>query len=102
MQSSGIFLGITLLIFGIFLVFVKKNNVVGIRTHWSMKNDITWKYSQRYGAIILSITGLISIFLSCLYKGKFLLLLILIMILIACIICFWITKKVYDKYGEKE
>ncbi|HHX77765.1 MAG TPA: DUF1648 domain-containing protein [Firmicutes bacterium] len=66
---------ILFILFGIFLIVVgnlmprlRKNLIIGLRTTWSLKNDITWEKSQRFGGISLIIAGAVMI-LICLFTG---------------------------------
>lgn len=99
-QLLGFLLGSIFLLLGILFLFLKKNNVIGIRTKWSMKNELTWKYSHRYSAVVFGIAGVVNILISYLWNEKYLLLIILSVVTAACILCIWITKKMYDRYGK--
>lgn len=100
LQSFGILSGSILIILGILLFFIKKNSVIGIRTKWSLKNELTWKYSQRYSAVVFLIAGLGNILISIFYHGEYLLILIVVISIIANMYCIYLTKKMYLKYGE--
>ena len=57
-------LGILMVIVGNIMPKVKMNSVIGVRTPWSMKNEITWKKSQRFGGISFIVSGLIILLVS--------------------------------------
>lgn len=44
-------LGISMVILGNIMPKLRMNSAAGLRTVWSMKNDITWKKSQRFGGL---------------------------------------------------
>lgn len=44
-------IGIAMVILGNIMPKLRMNSVAGLRTAWSMKNEITWKKSQRFGGI---------------------------------------------------
>jgi len=44
-------LGFSMVILGNIMPKLRMNSAAGLRTVWSMKNDITWKKSQRFGGI---------------------------------------------------
>lgn len=81
------------MILGILLFFIKKNSEIGIRTKWSLKNELTWKYSQRYSAVVFLIAELGNILISVFYHGKYFLILIAAISIIASIYCIYLTKK---------
>lgn len=51
--------GIALVIIGNILPKTRKNSLIGFRTAWTMKNDITWKKCQLFGGITMIISGLL-------------------------------------------
>lgn len=44
-------IGVAMIILGNIMPKLRMNSVVGLRTVWSMKNETTWKKSQRFGGI---------------------------------------------------
>jgi len=64
----GIF-GIGMILIGNVMPKLRMNSVIGLRTVWSMKNETTWKKSQRFGGITFILTGIVTI-LACFFtKG---------------------------------
>lgn len=57
-------LGISMIVIGNIMPKVRMNSIMGLRTSWSMKNEITWKKSQRFGGISFIISG-ITIVVAC-------------------------------------
>ncbi len=57
-------LGVVMMIAGNIMPKAKKNSVIGVRTPWSMKNEITWKRSQHFGGISFIISGVVILFFS--------------------------------------
>lgn len=51
--------GLLFVVIGNYMPKCKMNSVVGLRTVWSMKNEKTWKESQRLGGISFIITGIL-------------------------------------------
>lgn len=68
-------LGVFMIVIGNIMPKLRKNSIIGLRTSWSMKNEITWKKSQRFGGISFVIGGIVTVFISLLTKGT------------ACLIC---------------
>ena len=62
-------LGIMLIIIGNVMPKVRMNSLFGLRTSWSMKNEIAWKKSQRFGGISFMIVGLLMIMISIFTTG---------------------------------
>lgn len=51
-------LGIAMIIVGNIMPKLRMNAVTGLKTKWSMKNEATWKKSQRFGGITCIIGGI--------------------------------------------
>lgn len=76
---SSVPLGISQLIFGIIGVLMivtgnimpklRMNSLIGLRTHWSMKNEVTWEKCQRVGGISFIIGGIMIIGVCVAAKG---------------------------------
>ncbi|MCR1871320.1 DUF1648 domain-containing protein [Longicatena caecimuris] len=62
-------LGVLMIILGSIMPKLRMNAVVGLRTVWSMKNETTWKKSQRFGGISFIAGGAIIITVCFLTKG---------------------------------
>ena len=62
-------LGVSMIILGSIMPKLRMNAVVGLRTVWSMKNEATWKKSQRFGGISFIAGGAIIITVCFLTKG---------------------------------
>ena len=73
-------LGISMIIIGNIMPKARMNSVMGLRTSWSMKNEITWKKSQRFGGISFIIGGIAIVVVCFLNRG---------------IACFWWTMGVF-------
>lgn len=59
-------LGVCMIAAGIAMPKVKQNSRIGIRTCWSMKNEVTWKKSQLFGGASF-IAGGIAILVICVF-----------------------------------
>ena len=79
----------------------KKNSVVGVRTVWSMHNDNTWRKSNRFGAICIIVTGLLTIVTTVYTSGMTGTIFMLIYLLLATVVAVIYSKKVYDKEINK-
>ena len=50
-QLLFVLFGIFMIVIGYMMPKLQMNSVMGLRTHWSMKNEATWEKSQRFGGI---------------------------------------------------
>ena len=62
-------LGILLVIVGNIMPKARMNSLCGLRTPWSMKNEVTWKKSQRFGGISFIGAGAAMVVVSLLTRG---------------------------------
>ena len=100
-KVSCILCGIMFIVLGNFMTKAKRNAVVGLRTAWSMHNDNTWRKSNRFGAICISVTGLLTIVTTVYTSGMTGTIFMLIYLLLATIVTVVYSKKIYDKEIEK-
>ena len=69
--------------------------VIGIRTKWSMYNDVTWMKSNRFGGVTLMITGVLVIMTSVFVKEPIAIICMLIYTLVDTLITVFFSYKVY-------
>ena len=62
-------LGISMVMIGNVMPKVRMNSVMGLRTSWSMKNETTWKKSQRFGGISFIVGGIVIVLICIFTKG---------------------------------
>lgn len=72
-------LGLSMIIVGNIMPKLRRNALIGLRTPWSMKNEITWKKSQRFGGISMIVGGIAMVTGCLLVKGM---------------VCFWIAMGI--------
>ena len=91
-------LGISMIIIGNIMPKVRMNSVMGLRTSWSMKNEATWKKSQRFSGISFIIGGFVIIVICFFTRGIacFLWTMGIILLLLAADVCY--TYKISRKY----
>ena len=63
------YLGAVIILCGILMPGLKRNSMIGLRTKWSMKNEITWKKSQKFGGISFVVSGICIIAAGLLTEG---------------------------------
>lgn len=91
-------LGIFMIVIGSIMPKLQKNSVIGLRTHWSIKNEITWKKSQRFGGNLFIIAGILTILVCCFTKGIACYLWWMGILLVSLPIDIYYTYKVAKKY----
>lgn len=79
-------LGIFMIVVGNIMPKLRMNSLIGLRTPWSLKNEITWKKSQRFGGISFILSGIIIIIISILLHDFHCLLWSMVTIVITTII----------------
>ena len=64
-------MGVLMIVTGNVMPKLRRNAMIGLRTRWSMKNDVTWKKSQRIGGISFIVGGVMIIGICIAVKGIF-------------------------------
>lgn len=88
---TNIAVSLLLIVVGNLLPKSKPNGIVGLRTPWSLKNDVTWSKSNRFAGILLVICGVL-IILESIFIGGLLSTLIMVILLIG----FTIIASIYS------
>lgn len=95
-------LGVCLVVIGNIMPKVRRNSLIGLRTRWSMKNDITWKASQRFGGITLMIVGVLMILIVIFMKGIACLLCSMVLLILVMTIDIIYSYRIAKKYGTNQ
>ena len=61
--------GVLMIVTGNIMPKLRMNSIIGLRTHWSMKNEVTWKKCQRIGGISFIVGGIIITGICIVLKG---------------------------------
>lgn len=93
---TNVLLGILLIVMGNYLPKTKLNSTVGVRTPWSMQNDIVWAKSNRFGGMVGVFSGLLIIVQALLIKGM-----TSTFISVGIIVLFAIISTIYSYYIYK-
>lgn len=91
-------LGVAMIIVGNIMPKLRMNSYVGLRTGWSMKNETTWKKSQRFGGISFILAGIIIVLISCFSKGITCILCSLGILCVCALMDVFYTYKIAKKY----
>ena len=59
-KVSVILMGILMIVLGNYMTKTRINSAVGFRISWSMYNENTWRKTNRFGAVLLMVAGLLS------------------------------------------
>lgn len=62
-------IGMLMIVIGNIMPKLRMNSMIGLRTYWSMKNEVTWKKCQHIGGISYIIGGIIIIGICIAMKG---------------------------------
>ena len=93
-----VLMGTGLAITGLFMPKLRKNSLIGLRTSWSMKNEITWEKSQRFGGISFMVCGALMI-VAGLFLEELAAMFVALGLLVAdTIICVIYSYKIAKKY----
>lgn len=87
-------LGIAMIIIGNIMPKLRMNATAGLKTKWSMKNETTWKKSQRFGGISYMIGGIAIVVLCFFIQGIYCFLSTLGIIAILLVIDVFYTYKI--------
>ena len=90
-------IGMLMIVTGNLMPKLRMNSMIGLRTHWSMKNEATWKKSQHIGGISFIIGGIIIIGICIVMKGTTCLLSILGVWAMLIVIDIFLTYQVAEK-----
>ena len=71
------------------------NYVIGVRTTWSMYNEETWSKSNRFGGIVLMVTGIAMVIASLVLKESALIIANLGLVILSSIVILAYTYKVF-------
>lgn len=97
-QLVCILFGISLVITGNFMPKLRNNGIIGLRTSWSMKNDITWKKCQLFGGISFMICGVLMVIAGIFMEGYLAMCVALGLLVADTIICVIYSYKIAKKY----
>ncbi len=103
MDSSltSIILGAMFMLIGNFLPKVTRNRTLGIKLPWTLKNDVCWQKSHRFGGVVFVITGLLLIASGLIFNTTACAIAVFVimvaMLAVTSIGTFVISKKVEDK-----
>ena len=90
-------IGMLMIVTGNLMPKLRMNSMIGLRTHWSMKNEATWKKSQHIGGISFIIGGIIIIGICIVMKGAPCLLSVLGVWAMLIVIDVFLTYRVAEK-----
>ncbi|KYH35488.1 immunity protein SdpI [Clostridium tepidiprofundi DSM 19306] len=94
---TNIIVGIILIIIGNYLPKCKRNSIIGVRNKWSLKNDLLWSKSNRFGGVCFIISGLIIIIQSFLIKGILSTVVMLSILILSGIVSCVYSYKIYKE-----
>lgn len=63
-RITCVMMGVLFIVLGNIMTKTRRNALVGFRCSWTQYNDNTWRKSNRFGAILMMIAGVITLVLS--------------------------------------
>ena len=99
-QFIWIALGILLVVIGNILPKSRMNSVIGVRTTWSMYNEETWSKSNRFGGIVLMVTGIAMVITSLILKESALIIVNIGLTVLSSIVILVYTYKVFKEIDK--
>jgi len=94
----NIMMALFMIVIGNMLPKAKPNAAVGIRTVWSMHNDLTWSKSNRFGGIAMVIAGALIIIEAIVIGGLASTFVMLGILMVYMVVVMVYSYKVYEKY----
>lgn len=98
----GVVYGLMFIVLGNMMSKCKRNSVLGVRTPWSMKNDIAWAKSQRWGGISFIVSGIIIIISAFIYGGLAVICIMIGVLTLDAVLCFPLSYVAWKKSEHKE
>lgn len=74
-----------------------RNGMVGLRTKWSMADDVCWQKSQRLGGMLMVATGILSVVLVSLLPVSWGTTVMLVLLLTDVVASVWASWRIYQK-----
>ena len=99
-QFIWIAMGILLVVIGNILPKSRMNSVIGVRTTWSMYNEETWSKSNRFGGIVLMVTGISMVITSLILKESALIIVNIGLTVLSSIVILVYTYKVFKEIDK--
>ncbi len=93
-----VLMGIGMAIIGNFMPKLRNNSLIGLRTSWSMKNDVTWKKSQFFAGVSFIICGALMVIAGLFLKELTAMFVALALLVSDTIICVIYSYKIAKKY----
>lgn len=90
--------GIIMIIIGNIMPKVRMNSIMGLRTPWSLKNEVTWKMSQRFGGFTFIMAGVVIIVISFVLSGltcfMYTMIVLVILLCVDVLYTYKVSKKI--------
>ena len=99
---SAVALGITFIAMGNYMPKTKRNSFIGMRTSWSMYNDVTWQKSNRFTAYAMILAGIVTALVGIIVGGMVSLIVLLGALVVTSVIVSVYSYRVYRKEKNNE
>ncbi len=100
MMVTTFLMGIFLVVIGNIIPKAKRNSTVGMRTGWSVHNDMTWATSNRFAGKAFVVAGIIIAIQALIFEGLAAIGIMLGIIVLVSIVSIVYSYKMYKKYKD--
>ena len=97
-------LSVVFIVLGNFMPKIEKNRTLGLKTYWSMYNEVTWQKTHRFTGFVSVIVGVLTLVAGLFFKElvNFIILMVLVFgLVISCSIASYVYYK-QEKKKESE
>ena len=95
-------LGIAFIIMGNYMPKTKRNSIIGMRSVWSMYNDVTWQKSNRFTAYVMMVAGIVTALCGVIFGGMLSLYILLGVTVVSVVVFSIYSYRVYRKEKDNE
>ena len=90
-----IIMGLLFIFLGNIMPKTRMNGVIGVRTEWSMFNEVTWAKSNRFGGYVFIVTGVLMMLVALVFNNTAALVINLLILLISVFVVMAYSYRVY-------
>ena len=95
----NLFAGLLFIVIGNYMQTIPQNYFIGIKTPWTLSNELVWKKTHEFGGKLIFIAGVVMCFLYIIHKSNSILFLtaILLSVIIPILYSYYIYQKMENE-----